>query len=466
MAAGMECVTTPAMALHTSPALVAFASFLQLPALGLEARVAQELAENPALEEDTSPARCPVCGDSVGGAVPGPCPCLVGGDRLSERPGAGGESWIVREPRDDDRAAWFLADVRAALPAADAPLADHLVGSLGPRGRLDRSVEEIAADLGVPPDRVLRVLSALRAAAPPGTGARDLRECLLLQLDRWEERHGIREPLVRAVLAHHVAALADEDGFAGAARALGVPVTEIGRVREFVRSELRPSAALDLTPPTAEASAPPDLVITRHPENADAYTVTLLEPLRLRLSVSPSYLTYLTRLTGNPAPSPGGSDGRESDRQARLQVARAREFLSRLDRRWRTLHRVAQYAVDAQRPFLDGGPAQLRPLCRREVAEALGLHESTVSRAVAGRVALLPCRRTMPLSGFFAAATGVRTALRDLVERETLPLSDAELAGLLAERGYPVARRTVAKYRTGLGIEPRARRAAVRRAAA
>ncbi|MFD0148128.1 RNA polymerase factor sigma-54 [Streptomyces sp. NPDC055721] len=463
MAAGMECVTTPVMALHTSPALVAFASFLQLPALGLEARVAQELAENPALEEDTSPACCPVCGDSVGGAVPGPCPCLVGGDRHSERPGAGGESWTVREPRDEDRAAWFLADVRAALPAADAPLADHLVGSLGPRGRLDRSVEEIAVDLGVPPGRVLRVLAALRAAAPPGTGARDLRECLLLQLERWEERHGTREPLVRAVLAHHLAALADEDGFAGAARALGVPVAEIGRVREFVRSELRPSAALDLTPPAAEASAPPDLVITRHPENADAYTVTLLEPLRLRLSVSPSYLAYLT---SGLAPSPGGSEGREDERQARLQVARAREFLSRLDRRWRTLHRVAQHVVDAQRPFLDGGPAQLRPLCRREVAEALGLHESTVSRAVAGRVALLPCRRTMPLSGFFAAATGVRTALRDLVERETLPLSDAELAGLLAERGYPVARRTVAKYRTGLGIEPRARRAAVRRAAA
>ncbi|MCX5394793.1 hypothetical protein [Streptomyces sp. NBC_00094] len=446
MAAGMEFAPTPAMALHASPALVAFAAFLQLPSLDLDARVAQELAENPALEEDPDPAPCPLCG-----AAPAPCPCLTWGGPAPERPRTG----PAPEPRAEDRAAWLLADVRAALPAADAPLAGYLVGSLGPRGRLDGTVEEIAADLGVEPGRVRRVLDALRAAAPPGTGARDLRECLLLQLDRWEEVHGTREPLVRAVLAHHLDALADEEHSAGAAAALGVPEDAIRRVGTFVRSELRPSAALDQAPPPAGACTPPDLVITRHPQDPDRYAVTLLEPLRLRLTVSPAYLACLS-----DPPPPAHGDGRDGERQARLQVARAREFLSRLDRRWSTLHRVAEYVVDTQRPFLDQGPAQLRPLCRREVAEALGLHESTVSRAVAGRVALLPCRRTMPLAGFFAPATGVRTVLRDLVEHESLPLSDAELAGLLAERGFPVARRTVAKYRTGLGIAPRARRAA------
>ncbi|MEU3688356.1 hypothetical protein [Streptomyces narbonensis] len=465
MAAGMEFAPTPAMALHTSPALVAFASLLQLPALDLEARVAQELTENPALEEDPAPVSCPLCGASSGGSAtgpfPSPCPCLAWGTGSAARPGAG----AVPEPPDEDRAAWLLADVRAALPATDAPLAGYLVGSLGPRGRLERPVEDIAADLGVPPGRILRALAALRAAAPAGTGARDLRECLLLQLDRWEELHGAREPLVRSVLTHHMEVLAEEERFAGAARALGVPVAEIGRVRAFVRSELRPSPALDLAPPPPTACAPPDLVVTRHPEGAgsDAYTVTLLEPLRFRLSVSPSYLACLDRLGGGGG---SGEDEGDGERQARLQVTRAREFLSRLDRRWRTLHRVAEYVVDAQRPFLDRGPAHLRPLCRREVAEALGLHESTVSRAVTGRVAVLPCRRTMPLSGFFAAATGVRTVLRDLVACETLPLSDAELAGLLAERGFSVARRTVAKYRTELGIEPRARRSAARPRAA
>ncbi|MBB4980491.1 RNA polymerase factor sigma-54 [Streptomyces nymphaeiformis] len=442
MAAGMDLGTTPAMAPHTTPALVTFAAFLQLPALDLEARVAQELAENPALEEDPEPAACPLCGTLFGS--PGLCPCLDGtAARATRQPGPG------PEPPADERAAWLLAEVGAVLPAEDAPLAAYLLGSLGPRGRLDAPVEEIAAALGVTPGRARRALAALRTATPAGTGAHDLRECLLLQLDRWEERHGARVPLARAVLSRHLESLADEDGFAEAARALGVPVEEVRRVRAFVRSELRPSAEPDLTPPPAAACAPPDLVITG--DHQGSYTVTLLEPLRLRLAVSPSYLAF--------AADSGGS-GPAGERLARAQVCRAREFLARLDGRWRTLRRIAEYVMDAQRPFLDEGPAGLRPLRRREVANALGLHESTVCRAVAGRVALLPCRRTMPLAGFFGAGTDVQTALRDLVAHEARPLSDAELAGLLAEHGFPVARRTVAKYRTALGIEPRAHRAA------
>ncbi|MEU4078331.1 hypothetical protein DEJ45_02250 [Streptomyces venezuelae] len=466
MAAGMELRPAPVMAAHTSPALVAFASFLQLPALDLEARVAEELAANPALEEDPAPPACPLCGAPL--VPPGTCPCWYGSARAPERPGPDRTAAerpgaaASPEPPVDDRAAWLLAEIAAELPAADAPLAAYLVGSLGPRGRLDGSAEEIAAALGVPAARVRRALAALRAAAPPGSAACDLRECLLLQLDRWEERHGTPEPSVRSVLTGHLEALADEACFPAAAAALGVPVGEIRRVRAFVRAELRPSPGLDLAPPPATACAPPDLVITPASDGDGtdgAYTVTLLEPLRLRLSVSPSYLACLAAPSA-PGEAPAG------ERLARAQVGRAREFLCRLDRRWRTLHRIAAYIVDAQQPFLDAGPAELRPLCRREVAGALGLHESTVSRAVAGRVALLPHGgRTMPLAGFFGAPTGVGTVLRDLVERESRPLSDTELARLLTERGFPVARRTVAKYRAGLGIEPHARRAAHRPAA-
>ncbi|MFB6837722.1 hypothetical protein [Streptomyces sp. NPDC056361] len=453
MAAGMEFGAAPVMALHASPAMVAFASLLQLTSWELEARVTEELAENPALEEDPSAVACPLCRAPL--RSPGLCPCLGGAGRVPERPGA------APEPRAEDRSATLLAEVRAALPASDAGLAAYLVGSLGPRGRLDGSVGEIAAALGVAPGRVRRGLAALRAATPAGTAACDLRECLLLQLDRWEEAHGCREPVVRSVLTHRLEALAGEERFAEAAEALGVTVEEVRRVRAFVRSELRPTAGPDLAPPPPEACAPPDLVIARDPRGTGAYTVVLLEPLRLRLTVSPAYLCYLS------GPASAAGDGRPGagERLAREQVGRAREFLTRLDRRWRTLHRIAAYVVEAQRPFLDHGPAALSPLCRREVAAALGLHESTVSRAVAGRVALLPCRRAMPLAGFFGTATGVHTALRDLVARESRPLSDGELARLLAERGYPVARRTVAKYRTGLGIEPRARRTAGPRAA-
>ncbi|MEU4065085.1 hypothetical protein AB0F25_22165 [Streptomyces wedmorensis] len=451
MAGGMEFGAAPVMALHASPAMVAFASFLQLPACELEALVAEELAENPALEEDPTAVACPLCGAPL--RSPGLCPCLYGTGGMPASPVA------APEPRTEDRTARLLAEVTAALPPSEAAIAAYLVGSLGPRGRLDASVEEVAAALGVTPARVRRALAALRAVTPPGTGARDLGECLLLQLDRWEETHGSRQPVVRSVLTHRLEALTGAEHFAEAAEALGIAVEDVRRVRAFVRSELCPDAALDLAPPPADACAPPDLVIARDPGDPDAYTVVLLEPLRLRLSVSPAYLGCLA------APTAAGGPPRAAERLARDQVGRAREFLTRLDRRWRTLHRIAAYVVEAQRPFLDRGPAALNPLCRREVAAALGLHESTVSRAVAGRVALLPCRRAIPLAGFFGTAAGVHSALRDLVERESRPLSDTELARLLAERGYPVARRTVAKYRAVLGIAQRSRRTARPRAA-
>lgn len=444
ISAGMELRPAPGMALHASPALVAFAAFLQLPAAELETRVEQELAENPALEQDETPPSCPLCGEPLGPA--GWCPCMAGDGARTAPVGP-----LPDPPQPDGGADRLVAELRAALPTSDGPLAEYLVGSLDERGRLDLSDEEIAAALRVGVRRVRHVREVLCRVAPPGTGARDVRECLLLQLDHWEETHGIRRPEVRAMIQNRLADLADARR---AATDAGV-----GEARAFVRAHLSPRPAIELSPPAAAGSVPPDLVITRHrgEEGAaghTAYVVTLLEPSRIRLCLSPAYLMVL-----DDGGDDGGGEGGHG--AARLQIARAQQFLTRLEQRWRTLRQVAEYLADAQRPFLDGGPALLRPLRHRDVADALGLHESTVSRAVAGRVALLPSHRAMPLSGFFDASLGARTALRHLVEHETHPLSDGELARLLTDQGFPTARRTVAKYRSCLGIPPCHRRTPV-----
>jgi RNA polymerase sigma-54 factor len=113
---------------------------------------------------------------------------------------------------------------------------------------------------------------------------------------------------------------------------------------------------------------------------------------------------------------------------------------------------VAEQVVERQREFLRLGPRFLHPLTRAEVAATLGLHESTVSRAVSGKLALLPSGRVMPLAAFFDVSLGPRETLRQAIDAEPRPLSDGELARLLASRGHPVARRTVAKYRAQLGI--------------
>jgi RNA polymerase sigma-54 factor len=116
------------------------------------------------------------------------------------------------------------------------------------------------------------------------------------------------------------------------------------------------------------------------------------------------------------------------------------------------LRRVAEYAVQHQQEFIVAGETALKPLTRAEVAAELGLHESTVSRAVADKFALLPDGTTVPLSRFFGVSGGVDGELRKLLESTDGPISDQRLADRLREAGYPIARRTVAKHRARLGF--------------
>ena len=133
---------------------------------------------------------------------------------------------------------------------------------------------------------------------------------------------------------------------------------------------------------------------------------------------------------------------------------RARFFIDCVQRRWRTLKRVAELVVEDQREFLERGVRFLHPLTRAEVATRLNLDEGTVSRATANKYALLPNGRLMPFSDFFDGSLGVKDVLRELIlsEEPRRRLSDEELAKLMQERGIPMARRTVTKYREEMGI--------------
>jgi RNA polymerase sigma-54 factor len=133
---------------------------------------------------------------------------------------------------------------------------------------------------------------------------------------------------------------------------------------------------------------------------------------------------------------------------------RALMFISNLGKRQSTLLRVGEAIVAHQQAFLRYGLRHLAPMTRLELAAELGLHESTVSRVVVDKTAVLPAGRVWPLSAFFTSTLCVQDVMRELVVAEPRPLSDQKLAQLLAERGFPVARRTVAKYRAQMQILP------------
>ena len=273
--------------------------------------------------------------------------------------------------------------------------------------------------------------------------ARDVAEALLLQLEPWE-RSRAAPPVTRAVLTDHLADVAA--GLLGkVAMALSAPVDEVAAALTFVRDRLQPPSLPD--PPPSYPPPPPDVVISRV-EGAAGYDVRVIEPAAVRVQLAASY-----RCLAETGPA---SDQLTAEQRAtaRDQVDRAVDFLDRLAQRSSTLLRVARIVVDRQSEFLRRGAAGHRRLTRSEVASSLGVHESTVSRAVRGKLVRLPGGEIVAFSALFGGAVAIRECLRQLVTQESEPQSDGALARALADHGHVVARRTVAKYRSQLGIPP------------
>jgi RNA polymerase sigma-54 factor len=421
----LEMAMAPRLGLEVSPALVAFSELLLLPYPAMQSLVEDELSANPALERlDAGDCpvcrggwrrRCPVCSVPSGGGPDG----RSGPGELPDRAAA--------EP--DTHA--LLRAVRLETGAAEAPIAEYLVDSLDEHGLLDRSCAQLAEELGVAEAAVARVLEVVRRNGPPGLGATSVGECLLLQLDALGLDDD-RARLARAVIADHLPALA-RGHFAAIATALGASRAEVQEVLDLIRRRLRPYPAFDGNAPAVAGYVVPDVVVREHDTVAGTFTVELVEPARTRLGVRPG-----------PRRAEAGPGA--------VAVSRARSFLAQLHDRWDTLARVAIYAVERQRAFLADGPAALRPLTRAEVAAALDLHESTVSRAVADKYVLLPDGTIAPLARFFGVGGGVDEELRRLLASADGPISDRRLAERLREAGYPIARRTVAKHRARLGL--------------
>ena len=474
------------MEMRPSPSLIAFTEILQLSGMELQNLIMDAVAMNPALElEETE--LCPACGDPL--LANGTCMRCRHGDDLAKEVA---RSLVETDEEEFDiftRVAdqmslseHLLADLAAVLDPDDLPIAEYLVGELDERGFLELDLDIVAASLGVAQARVENVLARLQEVGPLGIGARSVEECLQLQLDRWEEM-GVGHPLARTLVMGHLEELA-MGKYSALARQLGATYDEVMAARDFIRTHLRPypvAEQIDMAPwerQEGPGMIAPDVVVRLGKD--DVVHVEIVESRRYMLSISPLYHELLVQLEPaaaqeghnpvgaspvpvDPATAPAAGSltthmSTEERRHVLDQVARAQQFLSHIRERRDTVRRVTAYVMARQTAFLRYGPRQLVPLTRAEVAEALNLHESTVSRATAGKYVLLPNRHVVPFANFFKAALSVQDVLREMVDNETKPLTDAELSKRLTQRGFPVARRTVAKYRDQMGILPAALR--------
>lgn len=461
---------------NISAKLIASIKVLQYSAEELEQAIAKEMSENPALDLDEA-VQCARCGTTLRAGI---CPqCDTTGN---EAPDGRNDvaTWDdyndlrgLATPAEDDgydpldfvRSGTSLYDylmrqLGASLADDDFPIIEYLIGSLDGHGYVTVAVPEAAETLRVSEERVQAALDALQTLDPPGIGARDLRECLLIQLRVFEERGDV-SPLARILVQDHVRSLG-EHRFAEIARELGVSVNEVKRAWHFIRTNLNPYPAhafesgdvpgLALTAGSDRSVViRPDVVIRR---TETGFEAEVIERRRFRFGMNPVYRSLYHQAKSHKAgPDVLDESGKQHIRQ---YVTRARFFMACMRQRWETLSTISNALIHFQGEFLEKGVRYLKPLTRGELAGYVGLHESTVSRATANKYVLLPEGRTIPFDDFFDGSLAAKDILRELIAAEdpAKPLSDEDLAALLCARGVPLARRTVAKYREAMGILP------------
>lgn len=456
---------TPQQTLKVSPRLVAANYILELSSQELQQAIATELAENPALELVEIPT-CPICGSELQGSI---CPLCIQRQKGAEQPresasytpeerGSTASSLsdeevfdpLSRVASEQTLAERLLVDLGAVLPEEDRPIAEFLVGSLDERGYLSCSVEDAAYELDVDEKRVRSVLKALQSLEPVGIGARNLCECLLIQLD-YLEQLGLRQPHAREIISGYLTELG-EHKFSRIARELKLSQEEVVAVWEFVKAKLNPHPAHGFSETNArdrdtrQMYIQPDVIITR---GENGLEVEVVESKRFMLRIDPMYSRLSSELRRqNSGLSP------EERKHIQQYVGRAKLFIANINQRRQTLYNITRCLVEKQQDFLERGVRHLKPLSRAAVAQELGIHESTVSRATAGKYAMTPDGEVIPFSHFFTPSLSVKDVIKEMIEHEPTPLTDAQIAARLRERGITIARRTVAKYRAQLDILP------------
>jgi RNA polymerase sigma-54 factor len=471
MSSTMEMNQDAQQVLRTSvsPRLIAANHILELSSQELQDAVNQEVDENPALDT-VDLVVCPTCGQPIERDT---CPRCT---RRTEEPVVADQT---ADPTEQylENLAWntatvnrdeefdpltlvaaqitlqekLLSDVGAAIPAEDMPIGEYLIGSIDGDGYLRCSTYEVCQKFDASPEKVEEVIRQLQSLEPPGIGARDVRECMILQLE-YLASQGVEHPLAITLVCDYLEDLGKHK-FNRIAQDLGVELEEVEQAWEFIRSKLNPHPAQGSDGiPTRSGPRPvqgyilPDVLIT---QKDDDFDVEVVESRRFALSVNGMYQQLLAQVNS------GGQAYSEEEREhIQHYVSRAKMFIANINQRRQTMQKITGFLVEYQSGFLKHGVRHLKPLTRAMLAEHTGIHESTVSRATASKYVMLPNGEVIPFSNFFSASLSVKDIIKNMVAGEERPLTDQEIAEKLRAYGYNVARRTVAKYRDQLDILP------------
>ncbi len=464
-----------------TPQLTQAIKLLQLSNLELEAFIAEEMSKNPLIEaiggeeEGEAPVAAPVMAeaDAAGEGAGDESPPDPGADELIAGLGASDDQPLDIDWRDQALETDSFADIAGSpsagpgdegfdfdrIEAGEASLSEHLLSQLhglpGRDGDLARAIAElidetgyltvpladIAEDHGVTRAEAERELAIVHDLDPPGIGARNLSECLALQA-RAADRY---DPAMERMIDN--LELLARGRMADLKRICGVDDEDLAdMVRELRAYDPKPGSSYSLE---AAEDVAPDVFVRR---TRTGFAVELNGAALPRLLVNRRYYQELRT----------GPQDKQSKAWLSECLASANWLVRALDQRARTIVKVVSEIVKTQHGFFERGVSALKPLTLREIADGIEMHESTVSRVTSNKY-LLCDRGLYELKYFFgsgvasaegegAAAAAVKSAIREIIERESDILSDDAIAALLKQRGFDCARRTVVKYREAMAI--------------
>src|SRR5438093_8638065 len=436
---------------------------LQAPLLELRNLVQQEMETNPVLEELATDPDSPSTTESAASdqEFKEEFDKLAKLDEEWRDYMAQSGSYSARAHEDEEKRQFFFDSIattetlqqhlmsqlnQQVLNANDRKTAELIIGNIDDNGFLQTTPEEMALSSGISKEDFEKMLTLIQSFYPPGVGARDLRECLLIQL----QREGKESSLEYKIIAEHMEDLGKRR-FPEIARRMGISVEEVQEVANKI-SRLNPR------PGQVFAAAPQNYVlpdVTVEKVDGD-YQIILNNEQIPHLRISNIYKDIIAQ----------DNNGAEVKDYIRDKIRNGKFLIRSIHQRQQTISNIAHQIVSRQRDFFEHGPSHLKPMTMGHIADAVGVHETTVSRAVSGKYMATP-QGVFEMKYFFTPGyqtasgesmsnTSVKEAILDLVKHEdgNSPLSDHEIVEILSERGIPIARRTVAKYRTELHILP------------
>lgn len=415
--------------LKLSPKLQQSILILELPLAELREYLNKELEDNPLLEE-ANPALEEKRGDEFEG------------EEVSFK----GDFPEVKAPEPDLHSFLrFQLGMHLSSPE-DLSLGEEIIEGIDEDGYLKTSLGDIARRFNVEEKKVQEILEVIQTFEPTGVGARDLKECLLIQL----EESGETPPFVKEIIKNHLPLLSRKSQWKKLSQTLQCSLKELNEAFRKIRMlEPKPGRLFSSASPSYII---PDLVVKKVQGNYQVFSNLDFLP---RLTLSPMYRELLR--------------DDQAGKFLRKKLSSAKWVIRCIEKRTETLEKVARFLVKKQEDFFEFGEAKLQPLSLVEVGKALGMHESTISRAIRGKYVDTPLG-VFPLKFFITGnpstkGTGfsevqIKEEVKKIFKEESKekPYSDEEIAILLKKRGIFVSRRTVTKYRLELGIPSKSQR--------